>query len=293
MEQTLNDPHVCLQDSGAPFRMDWLPAVEDLKQTLTAYGYREHGEAAEDMEKLTESTESRTPAKNLRSLLEFIAAYFARRSVMQPYYQNAEVCRLLCMVVHLTLERRLLPILDKIQDCIIELLRYFTPEDWPVQCPDVAHTISTLTEKAHNSVYVLSVLSGLGTRSVDLQRHIALLELSKLSRRRAAISTPRDVSSLFANPKLKEKFVDFKKWYFQVVLADTFLWCNEEFASDRIARLGWVQFLTQCSVIYVGDERPFATKLRNIASFLVTKYGEHELEEIDREGSVERFDEED
>jgi hypothetical protein len=197
------------------------------------------------------------------------------------------------MMVHLTLERGLLAILDKIQDCILVLLRYFTLDEWPVQCPGLANMISPFTEKPHNGVHVLNVISGLGNRSVDLQRHLALLQLTKLSRRRNTLGNSRDVTSLFANAQLKGKFVDFKRFYYQVLIADTFFWCNEEFASDRIARYGWLKFLGSCSVIFIGDERPFATKLRNIASFLVTRYSESELEGLDREGSPERFDEED
>jgi hypothetical protein len=283
---------VCLQDSEAAFQMEWLPTLVDFKQTLVVYGYREHSADGENMETPEESTERR-PAKNLRSLFEFIATCSARRSIMQPHYSTVDISSLLCMMVHLTLERGLLAILDKIQDCILVLLRYFTLDEWPVQCPGLANMISPFTEKPHNGVHVLNVISGLGNRSVDLQRHLALLQLTKLSRRRNTLGNSRDVTSLFANAQLKGKFVDFKRFYYQVLIADTFFWCNEEFASDRIARYGWLKFLGSCSVIFIGDERPFATKLRNIASFLVTRYSESELEGLDREGSPERFDEED
>ncbi|KAG0631371.1 hypothetical protein M758_1G248200 [Ceratodon purpureus] len=279
-------------DSETGFTMEWLPSLVDFKQTLGVYGYREHGTDAENMETPGESI-GRRLAKNLRSVFEFIATCFARRSTMQPYYSTEDISSLLCMMAHLSLERGLLEILDKIQDCILVLLRYFTPDEWPVECPGLAHSIFMFTDKAHNGFHVLKVISGLGNRSVDLQRHLALLQLTKLSRRRNTLTNSRDVTSLFSNAQLKGKFVDFKRFYYQMVIADTFLWCNEEFASDRIARYGWLKFLGSCSVIFIGDERPFATKLRNQASFLVTRYSESELEGLEREGSPERFDEED
>lgn len=258
--------------------MAWLPNLADLKQTLTAFGYREHEEGAEDMEIPSESIE-RIPAKNLRSVLEFIATCFVTRSVVQPYYKPTDVAKLLVTMVHLTLERGLLEILDKIQDCMLVLLRYFSPEEWEAYCSHdfngIAGMISEFTEKPQNAVFVLGALSGLGKRSVDLRRYLALHELTKLGRRRKLLAGPREVAALFENVNLRAKFVDFKKLYYQVVIADTFLWGNEGL-SDDIARSAWLKFLGSCSrQIYIGDERPFATRLRNTASFLVQKY-EHE-----------------
>ena len=285
---------MCLQDSEAAFNLEWLPTLADFTQTFGVYGYKERTSDAENVKTPGERTDRR-PAKNLRSMFEFIAICFARRNIMQPHYSVEDISKLLCMMMHLALEHGLLEILDKIQDCILNLLRYFTAEEWPVQCPVLANVISTFTEKPHNGVHVLNVVSGLGNRSVDLQRHLALLQLTKLARRKITLANSRDVTSLFANFQPKAKFVDFKKLYYQVVVADIFLWCNEEFGSDGIARHRWLKFLGDCSrAIYVGDERAFATKLRNIASFfLLTRYSENRLEGLDRKGSAERLDEED
>lgn len=263
-----------LQDAEAPFEMAWLPNLADLKQTLIAYGYREHEEGSEDTES---SSVERTPAKNLRSLFEFIATCFVRRKVVQPYFSAEDVAKLVVMMVHLTLERGLLEILDKIQDCILVLLRYFSPEEWKEHCSHdfngIAGMIAEFAGKPQNSLFVLGVLSGLGKRSVELQRHLASHELTILGRRRKLLSGPREVASMFENVNLRAKFVDFKRLFYQVVIADTFLWGNE---GDDAARSAWLRFLGSCSrQIYIGDERPFATRLRNTASFLVQKY-EHE-----------------
>lgn len=254
--------------------MAWLPSLADLKKTLTVYGYTEYEGGSEDTE--TCSMQG-IPAKNLRSVLEFIAACFVRRTVVEPYYKPIDVVKLLVIMVHLTLERGLLEILDKIQDCILVLLRYFSPEEWEAYCSHdfngIAGMIAEFAGKPQNSVFVLGVLSGLGKRSVDLQRHLALHELTNLGRRRKLLAGSREVAALFENVNLRAKFVDFKRLFYQVEIADTFLWGNE---GDDAARSAWLKFLGSCSrQIYIGDERPFATRLRNTASFLVQKY-EHD-----------------
>lgn len=268
--------------------MDWLPTLVDIKQTLFVYGYKESSKDGENMDRSSESMERRPP-KNLRSVLEFIAACFVTRNV-QPYYSIVDIESLLVIMVHLTLERGILEILDRVQNCILALIRYLIPEEWEEVCPSVAEGISHLTERPHNGVFLLGVLSGLGKRSVDLQHRLALQELTKLAGRKKLLATPREVAGLFEKVNLKAKVVDFEKLYYQVVIADTFLWCNEGL-NDEIARLTWLNFLGLCSrQIYIGDERPFATKLRNTASFLVQKY-EHEGH--DKEDSPARPFEED
>jgi hypothetical protein len=253
--------------------MDWLPTLVDVKQTLVVYGYKEGSKDGENMDCSSESIERRPP-KNLRSILEFVAICFETRD-MQPYYSVVDIEALLVIMAHLTLERGLLEILDKVQDCILALIRYFSPEEWREVCLQVAAGISDLTERPHNGIFILGVLSGLGKRSVDLQRRLALHELAKLSQRRKLLSTPREVAASFEKVNLKAKEVDFEKLYYQLVIADMFLWCNEGL-SEEIARLTWLKFLGLCSrQIFIGDERAFATKLRNIASFFIEKY-EHD-----------------
>jgi len=254
----------------------------DVKQTLVVYGYKESSKDGENMDFSNESIES-GPPKNLRSVLEFIATCFVTQNV-QPYYTVVDIESLLVIVMHLTLERGLQEIMDKVQDCILALIRYLIPEEWESVCPRVAERISVLAEGPHNGVYLLGVLSGLGKRSVDLRHRLALHELTKLAGRKKLIATPREVAVLFEKVNLKAKVVDFEKLYYQVVIADTFLWCNEGL-KDEIALLTWFNFLGKCSrQIYIGDERPFATRLRNTASFLVQKY---EHEDHGREGDIE------
>lgn len=267
--------------------MAWLPTLVDFKQTLVVYGYKEGSKDGENMDCSNESIE-KGPPKNLRSVLEFIATSFVTPNV-QPYYSVVDIGSLLVIMVHLTLERGLLEIMDKVQDCILALIRYLIPEEWEEVCPCVAEGISNLTQRPHNGVFLLGVLSGLGHRSVDLQHRLALHELTKLAGRKKLLATPREVAALFENVNLKAKAVDFEKFYYQVVIADTFLWCNEGL-SDEIVRLTWLDFLGLCSrQIFIGHERPFATKLRNTASFLVQKY-EHEAH--DRQDSPARSVEE-
>ncbi|XP_024373405.1 uncharacterized protein [Physcomitrium patens] len=267
-------------DSGALLEMEWLPNLSDIKETLTVYGYMRNSRDFEDTH-MDSSSESivRGPLKNLRSILEFIATLFVTRHV-QPYYSVVDIESLLVIMVHLSLARELLGILDKVQDCILALIRYFSPEEWSEVCPRVTVSISDLTEGVHNGVFLLGMFSGLGKRSVDMQRRLALHELSKLARRKRLLATSREVASLFENVNLKGKVVDFGKLYYQVVIADIFLWCNEG-PIDEVARSIWIKFLGLCSrQIYIGDERAFATKLRNTASFLMQKY-EHESHDIE------------
>ena len=253
--------------------MDWLPTLVDVKQTLVVYGYKEGSRDGEDIDCSSESIQ-RKPPKNLRSVLEFLATCFEKRN-MQPYYSVVEIETLFVVMVYLTLARGMLEILDKVQDCILALIRYFSPEDWREVCLHMAASISGLTERPHNGIYILGVISGLGKRSVDLQRRLALHELAKLAQSEKLLPSPREVAALFEKVNLKAKDVDFGSLYYQLVVADIFLWCNEGL-NDEITRWKWLKFLGSCSrQIFIGDERPFATKLRYIASLMILKY-EHD-----------------
>ncbi|KAG0581128.1 hypothetical protein M758_4G230500 [Ceratodon purpureus] len=275
-------------DTRAPFQMDWLPTLVDVKQTLVVYGYKEGSKDGKILDFSSGNIERRPP-KNLRSVLEFIATCFNTRD-MQPYYSVVDVEALLVIMLHLTLERGLLEILDKVQDCILALIRYFSPEDWGEVCLHAAASISGLTKRPHNGIFILGVLSGLGNRSMDLQKRLALHELAKLVPQKKSISTAREVAASFEKINLKAKEIDFVKIYYQLVIADIFLWCNEGL-SDEIARLKWLKFLGSCSrKISIGDDRAFATKLRNTACFFIVKY-EHDGH--DREDSPANFVEED
>jgi hypothetical protein len=250
------------------------------------YGYMEKG-CNDDGSSLVKSVEEQGPPKNLRSLLEFVIACFETKTPRHRDTQG-DVESLLVIMVRLTLERRILAITHLVHESIMVLIRCFSYEEWQISCPRVVAAISKLTTELHNGVYLIGALSGTGTRVLHLQQQLALHELTKTTRQTTKVlSTPREVTKLFDSVNVKAKVVHFSKVYYQVLLADVYLWCNQDYCDD-FALKKWVFFLKACSrQIFIGDERPFATKLRNRASFLVQKYEQGGFEKVSPEEEVE------
>jgi hypothetical protein len=121
-----------------------------------------------------------------------------------------------------------------------------------------------------------------------LQRAVAMCELSKCLSGQGCISSVKEVVASFESVHLKDKGVDFENVYYRIVLADITLWCNPTFQGDKGLAFKWSLFLKSCSLqIFSGDERPFATKVRNRSSLLWQKY-EHDTDygEAGSEGEI-------
>lgn len=277
-----------MQDAVRPYKLDWVPTIDDFMDTLRVYGYEEVSLDSESMDFSNnchnEAVKDQGPPKNIRSFLEFIIVCFETRS---SRYTASVAERLLLVMARLLLERRILALARLVQECIMILVDYFVEEEWSASCNYLATSISKLTKVTHNAVYLVGALNSSGTRVKCLQQKVALLELTKSLGRRMAPPNAKEVIRTFGSIDLKAKNVDFLNVYNRLVLADYFLWCNEEF-KDKISMYKWLHFLKSGSLqIFGGDERPFATRVRNRASFLWQKY-EHEdhQEEEALEGAV-------
>jgi hypothetical protein len=260
-------------------------------ETLQVYGYLGVSDSG-GLETSTNSeiegtSEEQGPPMNLFSLLKFLSVFIATRKFRQRFLTK-DVERLLVTISHLLLDQDRVTLGNLIQSCLITLVDSFTDEEWTSSCGNIAAHISRLTTEKHNGLHLVRGLCGNCSRMEGLQRAVAMCELSKCLSGQGCISSVKEVVASFESVHLKDKGVDFENVYYRIVLADITLWCNPTFQGDKGLAFKWSLFLKSCSLqIFSGDERPFATKVRNRSSLLWQKY-EHDTDygEAGSEGEV-------
>ncbi|CAK9855010.1 unnamed protein product [Sphagnum jensenii] len=279
------------RDLGCSYKLDWVPSLGNVMETLQVYGYLGVSDSG-GLETSTNSeiegtSEEQGPPMNLFSLLKFLSVFIATRKFRQCFLTK-DVERLLVTISHLLLDQDRVTLGNLIQSCLITLVDSFTDEEWTSSCGNIAAHISRLTTEKHNGLHLVRGLCGNCSRMEGLQRAVAMCELSKCLSGQGCISSVKEVVASFESVHLKDKGVDFENVYYRIVLADITLWCNPTFQGDKGLAFKWSLFLKSCSLqIFSGDERPFATKVRNQSSLLWQKY-EHDTDygEAGSEGEV-------
>ncbi|CAM6015848.1 unnamed protein product [Sphagnum balticum] len=279
------------RDLGCSYKLDWVPSLGNVMETLQVYGYLGVSDSG-GLETSTNSeiegtSEEQGPPMNLFSLLKFLSVFIATRKFRQCFLTK-DVERLLVTISHLLLDQDRVTLGNLIQSCLMTLVDSFTDEEWKSSCGNIAAHISRLTTEKHNGLHLVRGLCGNCSRMEGLQRAVAMCELSKCLSGQGCISSVKEVVASFESVHLKDKGVDFENVYYRIVLADITLWCNPTFQGDKGLAFKWSLFLKSCSLqIFSGDERPFATKVRNRSSLLWQKY-EHDTDygEAGSEGEV-------
>lgn len=249
----------------------WMPSFEFILTIFQNYGYLGSVFSNNQRPGAVEILEAEGPPHNLGSLLRFLTVSFKTECLHQDL-SPAEAGKLMVLVATLSLDRRLLCYGALIQECLESIANHFTEDSWATFCEKIAISMTEMDMDVVNCLRLTRSLHSSGGPMKSLQTSVALRFFSKKSDSKALSGRVWDVLSVFRKVNLRKNEVDFVSLYYQMTLADIWLWSNPDLMSDQQLE-SWFLFLKSCSYqISSTDWRTYAAKVRNWASYLLTIY---------------------
>lgn len=256
-----------IQSSGCP----WIPSYESILEIFKAYGYI--GSLISNDQIMEETTEFETgPPHNLGSFLRLLTMSFNKRHLHQAY-SRADVESLAVLIASLSLDRSLLCFGILVQQCLNSILNSLTEDEWAISIERIAMSMTRNDRQVVNYLKLTHSLHSREVRMKSLQSLVALHFFCKISNEKVLSGGVWELLSVFRKIDVKRTVIDFVILYHQMSMADIWLWSNLDFKSDKGALESWLHFLKSCSFhISSSDWRPYATKVRNRASYLLQVY---------------------
>ncbi|BBN02766.1 hypothetical protein MPTK1_2g17940 [Marchantia polymorpha subsp. ruderalis] len=268
-------------------KLEWIPNFTEITEVFGSYGYRkatlmkESGSCSKQADANclgvttvdglpTNADHVDGPPPNIRSFVAFLTSFFQTRNFYQTL-SASEAEELLVTLVHCQLDRRMETISFLFKSCLKALVHYFTEEEWDHSCPRIAASFYSISSNYMNHLRAVKSLHAGDNRLCSLQRSVVIQLLGRRLNRE--IKSAADVVSIFKPIRTKKKDFDFLELVFQLTSADLYLWSEPEFERNVSVHADWLDFLKRCTLnIASSDERPHATKARNLASFLWQKF---------------------
>eukprot|EP00249_Psilotum_nudum_P017314 c26256_g1_i2 orf=299-1762(+) len=256
-------------------QVSWVPPFGCIMVVLQDYGYLEistEAESSSDRGSDKETLQVEGPPHNLGSLLRFLSVCCKTR-YLHEVFSAQEAAALLVIISTLLLDRELLSFAILIYECLETMVDYFREDEWASACKQIAMTVSSSNMQMCNHLRLTRSLHGVMGRMKQLQKTVALHLLAKSTGCLVVPDGIPEVISMFGRIDLRNKAIDFVNLYYQLVLADIWLWSNPLLKSEQTALESWLLFLKACSFqISSTDWRPYASKVRNWASLLLQNY---------------------
>ncbi|KAG6544871.1 hypothetical protein Mapa_013561 [Marchantia paleacea] len=274
-------------DSTPVCKLEWIPNFTEITEVFGSYGYRKATLMKESSpcSKQADSTSFGGttvdglptsidhldgPPPNIRSFVAFLTSFFQTRNFYQTL-SASEAEELLVTLAHCQMDRRIETTSVLFQSCLKALVHYFTEEEWAHSCPRIAASFYSISSNYMNQLRAAKSLHAGDNRLCALQRSVVIQLLGRSVKRE--INSAAEVVSIFKPIKTKKVDFDFLKLVHQLTSADLYLWSEPEFERNVSVHADWLDFLKRCTLnIASSDERPHATKARNLASFLWQKF---------------------
>ncbi|KAL2644356.1 hypothetical protein R1flu_011943 [Riccia fluitans] len=270
-----------LADCKPICQFEWLPTFTDIMNVFRSYGYRRvssvpiTGRSCVSAEKsgsdpASDSDELEGPPANIRSFVAFLKSLFQTRHVHQTL-SASEAAELVVILVHCQMDHCIEGLSSLFRSCMIVLAHYFSEEEWADKRLQIASCLSSLSTDLLNQVLVAESLHVGDVRLCALQKSVVILLLGKSVE--TDLEDEADILSLFKWQDMKRKDYDFLTLYLQLTLADLYLWSEPRLEKGGSVHEDWLEFMKRVTAcVHGSDERPYATKTRNLASFLQQKY---------------------
>ncbi|KAJ7296644.1 hypothetical protein O6H91_Y109600 [Diphasiastrum complanatum] len=267
------------QGSSGPAYFAWFPCLNLILEAVYIYGYADTfpdllltTNCGESDEEFVGTLGIDGPPRNLQSLLQFITSCCENRQ-WRKVLTISDVESLFFVVTRMWLDRHILFLSSSVQECMEALINQFSEDEWLTSCERLATLISRVSKQKLNILRVLRCLCGVHPRFQSLRKTIAIKLLLTILNSKESSSSVVDVVTSFSSVDLRRDEIDFFDLYYRIVLADICL-CSDRSLSERQYLLeAWLYFLKCCSVrISSSDFRPYATKVRNRASYLWHNY---------------------
>ncbi|MCO5574663.1 hypothetical protein L7F22_028453 [Adiantum nelumboides] len=248
----------------------WMPNCKTVTEIFQAHGYA-RSQVLENYTSEGSHDSQEHPPHNLGSILRFLTTSMKNRH-LHTFYAREEVEDIAVLIASLWLDRSLLCFGVLIKECLESLLNALTQDEWDISCERIATCMAKGDRHVVNCLKLTRALHSREDRMKRLQSMLGLLFFAKIAKEEA-VSGVWEMLSVFRKIDVKRTVVDFGSLYYQMCMADIWLWSNAILDSDKGALGAWLHFLKSCSFqISSTDWRPYATKVRNQASYLLQVY---------------------
>ncbi|KAH7446816.1 hypothetical protein KP509_01G077500 [Ceratopteris richardii] len=256
----------------------WIPRFKTFFGIFEAYGYHKLEISGDQVKKARLDSQQRpallSPPHNLGSLLRFLSVSMKKRQLHKAY-SRGDVEQFAVLIASLFLDRCLLPLSITVHECLEWILNSFREQEWKESCERIAISLAKVERSNVNCLKLTRSLHGRENRMKCLQSLVALQYFWKIANEKTNPGV-WNILSVLRRIDVKRKAVDFGSLYYQICMADIWLWSNRNLDAERGGLEAWLFFLKSCSFqISSTDWRPYATKVRNHASYLVQVYQCH------------------
>ncbi|KAI5073460.1 hypothetical protein GOP47_0011473 [Adiantum capillus-veneris] len=251
----------------------WIPSYKTISGIFEAYGYARPQTLDYHTSEGSLNSQERPP-HNLGSLLRLLMTSMKQRH-LHKFHTREDVEDIAVLIASLSLDRSLLCFGVLIKESLEIILNSLTQDEWHISCERIATCMAMVDRHVVNCLKLTRALHSREDRMKRLQSVLALHFFAKIPGEKE-VSGVWEMLSVFRKTDVKRTVVDFGNLYYQMCMADIWLWSNTVLALDKGALEAWLHFLKSCSFqISSTDWRPYATKVRNQASYLLQVYQCH------------------
>ncbi|XP_047317333.1 uncharacterized protein LOC124920813 isoform X2 [Impatiens glandulifera] len=256
--------------SGEKVKIDWLPCFSDIKTALEVYGFKLDSQDNTSSEVVTtdEGSYYGQPPQNIRTWIKYVASCFRVRKYQ--FFSNSEAEELLVDVGYLFLDRHFMGLSVILSECLLSAVSFFTDGEWNISCEKIAHSLAYSIPKDMNCLKIVEIIPAVNVRSKHLRRTVAFHMLQASFDNKT--SNSEGMLRVLGSISMKDENSDLFKVYIRLSLAENWLLCNPLLEMPAMSKL-WNIFLRNCSCqITVSDIRPYSSKVRSKASYLLQDY---------------------
>lgn len=254
-------------------QLDWFPKYSEIKYALEVYGYIYICDDYSASVKLMQDDSGFvSPPLNLKSWIKFVSA-LCQSGKLWPSISTSEAEELLSTLISFFLDRQLEGITFLLVECLRSILGFFAEDEWCASCMNVANSITCRYRIINdlNALRFVECISQVDARSKNLRSELAYQILTRCFFEQHVVRPkPKEILKIMTSIKIKDENCDFLKLYICLVLGENWL-CGDLALEDKTVVLQmWGKYLRACSnKITSTDWRPYASKVRNRASYLL------------------------
>ncbi|KAJ0083211.1 hypothetical protein Patl1_30579 [Pistacia atlantica] len=248
-----------------PVIIDWFPSYSELHRALVTYGYSFNFLSTVGL--VNKDSSCRGPPQNLIAWIKFTAACCQVRG-KKSIFSTEEAEMLVEAVICLFLDRQLLILSVHLHQFLQSAISYFTEQEWNTSCEKIAKSLAHRVPLDLNCLRTVDCISGVNIRSKHLRSAIAYQILVHCFDNQA--SNEEEILNLLITINVKDRNCDLFKMYVYLVLTENWLLSCPKFEEKPVINEMWGVYLRNCSCqISSTDLRPYASKVRNKASYLL------------------------
>ncbi|KAJ0020681.1 hypothetical protein Pint_32058 [Pistacia integerrima] len=248
-----------------PVIIDWFPSYSELHRALVTYGYSFNFLSTVGL--VNKDSSCRGPPQNLIAWIKFTAACCQVRG-KKSIFSTEEAEMLVEAVICLFLDRQLLVLSVHLHQCLQSAISYFTEQEWNTSCEKIAKSLAHRVPLDLNCLRTVDCISGVNIRSKHLRSAIAYQILVHCFNNQAY--NEEEILNLLITINVKDRNCDLFKMYVYLVLTENWLLSCPKFEEKPVINEMWGVYLRNCSCqISSTDLRPYASKVRNKASYLL------------------------